>query len=230
MPTRLVVDSTSQLQELPEPDLSRNRPLRIIATIISYVFHPVFVPLYIVLFLLYIHPAVFAGFSSWQKTKILFPAIGMYAFFPIITILLLKALSFIDSIYLKTQKDRIIPYIACNLWYFWIWYVWKNLPDAPPREMVVLSMAIFLASVMGLMANIYMKISMHAIAMGVMISFMTMLALTQSFSFGVYLSVAVLIAGVVCTARFIVSDHTQKQIYAGLLAGILGLLISAWFN
>jgi len=230
MPTRLVVDSTSQLQELAEPDFSRNRPLRIIATIISYIFHPVFIPLYIVLFLLYIHPAVFAGFSSWQKTAFLFPAIGMYAFFPIITILLLKALNFIDSVYLKTKKDRIIPYIACNLWYFWIWYVWKNLPDAPPKEMVILSMGIFLASVIGLMANIYMKISMHAIAMGVMVSFMTMLALTQSVSFGLYLSITFLIAGIVCTARFIVSDHTQKQIYAGLLAGFIGLLIAVWFN
>ena len=45
---------------------------------------------------------------------------------------------------------------------------------------------------------------------------MMLLALTQSVSFGVYISVALLIAGLVCTARFIVSDHTQKEIYGGL--------------
>jgi len=229
MPTRLVVDSTSQLQELAEPDFSRNRPLRIIATIISYIFHPVFVPLYIVLFLLYIHPAVFAGFSSWQKTAFLFPAIGMYAFFPIITILLLKALNFIDSVYLKTKKDRIIPYIACNLWYFWIWYVWKNLPDAPPKEMVILSMGIFLASVIGLMANIYMKISMHAIAMGVVLSLMVFVSLTQASHPGLYISIATLIAGLVCSARFIASDHTPKEFYGGLLAGIASLPVVILF-
>lgn len=230
MPTRLVVDNTSQLQELSEPGGTGNRALRIAATVISYIFHPVFVPLYIVLFLLYVHPTVFAGFSGWQKTKVLFPAVGMYAFFPIITILLLKALNFIDSIYLKTQKDRIIPYIACNLWYFWIWYVWKNMPDNPPKEMVVLSLAIFLASVLGLLANISTKISMHAIAMGVMLSFMIMLALTQAVSFGIYISLAFLIAGLVCTARFLVSDHSPKQIYLGLLAGCLGLLVAILFT
>jgi hypothetical protein len=231
MPARLVVDNTSQLQEIGDPGFSKNRPVRIIATIISYVFHPVFIPLYIVLFLLYVHPTIFAGFSSWGKTRVLLPAIGMYALFPIVTILLLKALSFISSIHLETQRDRIIPYIACNLWYFWIWYVWKNMPDeAPPKEIVILSMAIFMASVIGLLANIYMKISMHAIAMGVLVSFMTMLALTQTVSFGVYLSISFLIAGLVCTARFVVSDHTPKQIYAGLLAGIAGLLIATVFS
>jgi hypothetical protein len=178
---------------------------------------------------LYIHPAVFAGFPSWRKTLVLLQAVGMYGLFPLVTVLLLKALNFIDSIYLKTQRDRIIPYIACGIWYFWLWYVWKNLPEYP-KEVVILSMAIFLSSVAGLMANIYMKISMHAIAMGVMIAFILILGLTQSVSFGLYSSLAFLVAGLVCTARFIVSDHSQKEIYSGLLAGIVSFLIAAWFS
>ncbi|MEI9911306.1 MAG: hypothetical protein WDO71_17580 [Bacteroidota bacterium] len=230
MPARLVVDKVNQLQESAGPDFSQSRAVRITAKIISYIFHPIFVPLYIVLFLLYVHPAVFSGFSSWQKTKTLLPAIGMYVFFPLITVLLLKALNFIQSVYLHTQKDRIIPYIACNLWYFWIWYVWKNLPDGPPREMVILAMTIFLASVMGMIANIYIKISMHAIAAGVLVSFIIMLAFTQPVSSGAYISGAFLIGGLVCTARFLVSNHTQKEIYIGLLAGVLALFIAIWFN
>ncbi|HEY6504686.1 MAG TPA: hypothetical protein VIZ28_11975 [Chitinophagaceae bacterium] len=229
MPTRLVVDSTNQLQELTERGLSQNHAARLIAKVISFVFHPIFVPVYIVLFLLYVHPGVFAGFSSRKKILVLLQAIGMYGFFPLITVLLLKALNFIGSVYLRSQKDRIIPYVACGIWYFWIWYVWRNLPESP-EEIVILSMAIFLASSIGLLANIYMKISMHAIAMGVMLAFMMLLALTQSVSFGVYISIALLIAGIVCTARFIASDHTQKEIYAGLLAGFVALLIAIWFN
>jgi hypothetical protein len=224
MSTRLIVDSTSQLQELKD----QPQALRLIAKIISYIFHPVFIPVYIILFLLYIHPSVFAGVSGWDKQKVLLQAILMYGFFPLISVLLLKALKFIDSVYLNTKKDRIIPFVICNIWYFWIWYVWRNLPDSP-REIVVLSMAIFLASAIGLMANIYMKISMHSIAMGVMISFIMLLALTQSVSFGAYISIALLIAGLVCTARFIVSDHTPKEIYVGLLAGLAALLIATLF-
>ncbi|MBL7738400.1 MAG: hypothetical protein JNK14_04220 [Chitinophagaceae bacterium] len=229
MSTRLIVDSANQLKELNENDLSQTPVIRLAAKVISYVFHPIFVPLYIVLFLLYVHPAVFAGFSPRRKTLVLLQAAGMYGLFPLVTILLLKALNFIDSIFLRSQKDRIIPYIACGIWYFWLWYVWKNLPDYP-KEVIILSLAIFLASVAGLMANIYMKISMHSIAIGVMLAFISMLGLTQSASFGLFVSLAFLVAGLVCTARLIVSDHSQKEIYAGLFAGLLSLVIAAWFS
>jgi hypothetical protein len=224
MSTRLIVDRSSRLQELRD----QPSPIRLTAKIISFIFHPVFVPVCIVLFLLYIHPSAFAGFTGWEKKMTLLQAILMYSFFPVISVLLLKALKFIDSVFLNTQKDRIIPFVICNIWYFWIWYVWRNLPDSP-REIVVLSMAIFLASAIGLMANIYMKISMHTIAMGVMISFIMLLAFTQSVRMGVYISIALFIAGLVCTARFIVSDHTPKEVYSGLLAGVAALLIATLF-
>jgi hypothetical protein len=129
---------------------------------------------------------------------------------------------------MTTKKDRIIPYMACNVWYFWIWYVWRNLAGYP-REIVILSMAIFIASAIGQMANIYIKISMHAIAVGVAVSFMLLLAIIQPVNSGIYISVALLIGGLVCTARFIVSDHTQKEIYGGLLAGFASLFIATLF-
>lgn len=225
MSTRFVVDDSSQLQEVDD----RSRPVSIIAKIISYIFHPIFIPVYIILFLLYIHPGVFIGFSPWQKTLVLLQALVPYILFPVVTVLLLKGLNFINTIYLTTRKDRIIPYIACNIWYFWIWYVWRNLPGSP-KEIIVLSMTIFLASTIGLMANIYMKISMHTIAMGVVMGFMTWLAFTQSTSFGVYISVAFFMAGLVCSARLIASDHTQKEVYGGLIAGIAALSIAVLFN
>ena len=224
MSTKLIVDKTSQLQELKE----QPQIVRFFAKLISYIFHPVFVPVFIMLFLLYVHPSVFTGHSGWDKKITLFQAILMYSFFPIVTVLLLRALKFISSVYLDTQRDRIIPFVVCNIWYFWIWYVWRSLPDSP-REIVILSMAIFLASAIGLMANIYMKVSMHAIAMGVTIAFIMLLALTQSVSSGSYISISLFIAGLVATSRFIASDHTPKEIYGGLVSGIAAILIATLF-
>lgn len=227
MSSRLMVNGTNQLREVKEPGDSPG--LRLLAKFISYALHPVFIPVYILLFLLYIHPSVFTGFTEWKKTLVFLQGVVGYVVFPVVTVLLLKALNFIDSIYLFTQKDRVIPFIACGIWYFWAWYVWRNLPDSP-EEIVVLSMAIFLASSMGLIINIYMKISLHAIAMGVMISFMISIAITHAVSFSLYLSIAFLIVGLVCTARFIVSDHTQKEIYGGLFCGVIALLIGNWIH
>ncbi|HLG40687.1 MAG TPA: hypothetical protein VI461_13505 [Chitinophagaceae bacterium] len=224
MRTRLIVDSLNQLREQKD----QPRALLLTAKIVSYIFHPVFVPVYILLFLLYVHPSVFAGSSELEKRLTLLQAILMYGFFPIISVLLLKALKFIDSIYLNTQRDRIIPYVICNIWYFWIWYVWRNLPDSP-GEIVLLSMAIFLASAIGLIANIYMKISMHAIAAGVLISFMIFLAFAQPVNAAIYIAAALLTAGFVCTARFIASNHSAKEIYSGLTAGFFAMILASLF-
>ena len=73
-----------------------------------------------------------------------------------------------------------------------------------------------------------MKVSMHAISMGIMLVFMSLLYFTQAGSFTFYMSVTFFIAGLVCTARFIVSNHTQKEIYAGLLAGGISQLLAIW--
>jgi hypothetical protein len=158
----------------------------------------------------------------------------MYALFPIVTVLLLKALAFISSIQLVTQKDRVIPLIACGIWYGWICYIWWNnhkLSDgvSVPGEAVKFTLAVFLASWFALMANIKMKISLHAIAVGVMLAFIVLLAISQPLHFGFYISMALLIAGLVCTSRFIVSDHSPAEVYGGLFVGIFSIVVANWF-
>ena len=98
-----------------------------------------------------------------------------------------------------------------------------------PEECVQLSLAIFLASIGGLFANINMKVSMHAIAMGVMVTFVALLAFHESVSMSFYLSNALLIAGLVCTSRLIVSDHRPGEIYIGFIAGVLSQLAAQYF-
>ncbi len=228
MSSRLIVDDSSQLQEFR--DIShqpKNAVIQFIAKLISYVFHPLFIPVYLIWFLIEHQPHLFAGLQPAQKVITLVRFVIGYAFFPLVVVLLSKALGFIESVYLKTQKDRIIPYIACEICYFWMCYVLRNQPEFS-KEVVLLSMAIFIASSIGLIVNIYMKVSMHAIAMGILLMFMVLLAFTQSANYTIYLSLAILVAGAVCTARFIVSDHTPKEIYAGLLTGIGSQILAVW--
>jgi hypothetical protein len=147
--------------------------------------------------------------------------------FPLVSVLLMKAVGFVSSFQLKTQRDRIIPYVVCMIYYWWMWYVLHN--QSFPREFTILSFAIFLTSIGGLMANISMKVSMHAMASGIMVAFVIMLAFSQDISFGIYISLAILLTGLICTSRFIASDHTAREIYGGLLIGILCLLLAIKF-
>jgi hypothetical protein len=228
MSTRLVIDAKNELREMREPGFQpRNSVIRLVAKIISYVFHPLFVPVYIAWFLISVQPYMFGSFTTTEKMITVLRFFIMYSFFPLVTVLLAKALGFLDSIFLKTQKERVIPYIACGIYYFWMCYVLRN-QDQFSKEVVQLSMAIFIASSIGLIVNIYMKVSMHAISVGILLAFMVLLAMTQPGNYTVYLSISFLMAGLVCTSRLILSDHTPAEIYIGLLVGCLSQWLAVW--
>jgi hypothetical protein len=228
-----MVNGQNGQPEIREPYFPRQSAgITVVAKIISWLFHPVFVPVMVIWFLVKMHPGLFAGFSVPQRWQIIIMAAVSFTLFPLVTVLLLKGLKFIDSIYLRTQRERVIPFVACMTWYFWIAYVWMNFGktnggDDMPHEAVQFAMATFLSTVIGLMVNIKMKVSLHAISMGIVVMFFSQMAFTQDLNFAVYLSIVLIIAGLVCTARFIVSDHTPFEVYAGLITGIVSMLLAS---
>jgi len=199
-------------------------PVRLVGHLVSLVFHPLFIPSYIAAFLVYVDPYAFAELDAKRKLFKLFFVVFSTAFLPLFSVLLMKQLGFIKSIFLRDQKDRIIPYIVCMIFYFWAWYVAKNLHDNP--AFIAMLLAVFLSCIAGMMANIYYKISMHAIAAGALFILFLWMAFSGSLATGTYLSAVILITGLVCTARFIVSDHNSFEIYSGLLVGGLCQLVA----
>ena len=212
-------------EQVVEKENTHSPVLRFVAHFFSYLFHPLFIPLYVTYFLAFIHPNYFAGFGAGQKIWLLVRVAYSMIFFPLITVLLLKGLGFIDSIFLKTQKDRIIPYIASGIFFFWGYQVFKNQNEIPPI-LTSFTFAVFLSSSAALMANIYFKISMHAIGMGGIIGLFIIIMQQNTMLMTGPMSVALLLAGIVCSSRMIVSDHQPKEIYTGLLLGIICQLVA----
>ena len=228
MPDRLIVTEENQLKEVSIPELPPQPAwIKALARIISYVFHPLFLPLYLTYFILEVRSYQFAVIDPWSKTlRLLLIAISC-TFMPLVSVLLLRALNFIDSIYLKTQKDRIAPYMICMIFYFGVWAYFKK--NHIETDLVRMALAIFNASVAGFLLNIVMKVSMHAIAVGVMTTFIAILAFDETVNLSLYLALALLISGIVCTSRLIISDHRPKEIYIGFLAGVLSQLAAQYF-
>ncbi len=198
--------------------------LRIASHILSVLFHPVFIPMYVMAFILFAEPFLFAGASAKYKWLTFGRAFVNYTFFPLISVALLRGLNLIGSIRLKDRKDRIIPFIICNIWYFWIWYVWRTLPGVPPY-LVVFALGVFLASSVGLLANIYLKISMHGIALGTALAFVCLLTLDpNSPNLSAYLALTLLITGWVGSSRLLLGDHTPREYYLGLGVGLLAII------
>ena len=192
----------------------------------SYVFHPLFIPFYVSWFIEFMHPSYFSGFSDAGKKRVLVMVTINTIAFPFITVILLKALGFIDSFFLRTQRDRIIPYIASMTFFFWAQYALREQPEIP-RILVAFMFGVFISSAAALIANIYFKVSIHAIGMGGLTGIFFVIMQQNSMLMTWPLSAALLIAGLVCTSRLIVSDHNPKDIYSGLLIGFICQLIGA---
>lgn len=210
------------------PVITNRQPAIVLffAHFFSYVFHPLFIPFYISWFIEFIHPSYFSGFSDAGKKRVLVMVTINAIAFPFITVVLLKALGFIDSFFLRTQRDRIIPYIASMTFFFWAQYALREQPEIP-RILVAFMFGVFISSAAALIANIYFKVSMHAIGMGGLTGIFFIIMQQNTMLMTWPLSAALLIAGLVCTSRLIVSDHTPKDIYSGLLIGFICQLIGA---
>ena len=214
---------------LSSPSEKHSLIIKLLANFFSYLFHPIFIPLYVTWMLAFIHPNYFVGFSTMGKYKILLlVAINAFAF-PLITVLLLKGLGFINSIFLRTQKDRIIPYIASMTFFFWTQYVLRE-QNFVPRILVAFMFGVFISSSAALIANIYHKISMHAIGMGGMLGLFLVVMQQNTMLMTGPLTFVLLTTGIVCTTRMIVSDHQPKEIYTGLVVGLICQFIGAAIN
>lgn len=200
-------------------------PIRALAHFFSWVFHPLFIPAYVTAFLVFIDPYTFAGFNiKYSLFRLIFVVFNT-AFIPGFAVFLMWRLKLIQSMHLRTQKERIIPYAAAMIFYFWAWYV-AHRQKENPEPFIDFLLGSFLAVCAAWFLNIVNKISMHAIAIGGFAMFFLLHAFGQQDVTGIYFSIAILIAGVVCTSRLIVSDHTPAEIYLGLVAGALCQVIA----
>ncbi len=222
------MDNQSSILEKEHSTNAIQQPLwlRIPAQVISMLFHPLFVPLYVVYFIIFVHPYYFSGFSTPDKAQVILIVLLNAVFFPLISVLLLKGVGFIQSIFLHTQKDRIIPYMAGSIFFFWTYHVFREQHQYP-IVLTAFFFGVLLSASAALMANIYYKISMHAIGMGGLIGIGLVIMKSNTMLMTWPLCIAILIAGLVCTSRLLVSNHTNREIYMGLLFGMLCQLAAA---
>ena len=220
------IESSIHNSSAPRAIIPQPAAIRFFAHLFSYVFHPLFIPMYATWFLAFVHPDYFSGFSGQGKRRLLILVIFNAVLFPAVTVLLLKGVKFIDSIFLRTQKDRIIPYIASMTFYFWTQYVLREQVYIP-RILVVFMFGAFISSAAALIANIYFKISMHAIGMGGLVGLFLVIIQQNTMLMTWPLSLALLVAGIVCTSRMIVSDHRPKEIYTGVFVGLICQFVGA---
>lgn len=204
---------------------TNSKPLRVVAQIVSYVFHPLFVPTFFMLYLIKVVPFEFVGITDWQLKLRVFSVFWLTAFFPAFAVFLLWRLKFSDSIYLRTQKERIIPYVISMFFYWWMYYLSRNFTDQP-LALKFFYFGIFIASSIGLIVNNFMKVSLHAMGVSGLLMAVLLISFYYPINNFIWVALAILLAGVVVSARMIVSDHTKQELIIGFAIGIVTQLMA----
>lgn len=209
------------------PAAPKSKALSIPAKIVSYAFHPVFMPTVMAIVLYKLSPISFAGINNAAFGKMLLPIIINTLLFPLVATVLVKALGFIESIHMYNPKDRIIPLLASMIFYFWAYNVFKNIHA--PFILRVLLLGSFWGVIAVFMVNIFFKISMHTAAAGSMLGILMVLMFTSPVNLVLPFFLALIIAGLMGTARMILGAHRAGEIWLGYIVGILVQVGAFWY-
>jgi len=197
-----------------------SRLLRVVAQFFSIVFHPLLISAYVFAFLIYVHPSAFVGMDKHTKDLRMISVILYTVFFPAFSLFLARRLKLIKSLLLNTRQDRLIGFIVTMFFYFWTSYVFRNLADTPSVAAHFV-LGTFLVVCATWMCTIFYKVSLHAAAMGGLVSFFILFGQTDPYVSGLYLTVPIIIAGIVCSSRLIMGSHNRFEMISGFIAGIL---------
>lgn len=200
-------------------ETSQPKIVKYIAHLMSYVFHPLFIPTYFFLYLMQVLPFEFVGITEWQLKMRLFSVAWLTAFFPAFAVFLLWRLKLSDSIFLKTQKERIIPYVITMFFYWWMYYLSRNFTDQP-IALKFFYLGIFVASAIGMTVNNFMKVSLHAMGIAGITTAILLVSVFYPVNQVLWLPLAILLTGLVISARLVVSDHSKKELIIGLFIGV----------
>lgn len=186
-------------------------------------------------------PEYFATPDPRQKTFIILSFLSLSVLFPLLGIALMRMQGLVQSLELKTKKERIGPMILIAIFYLWLYVNIRNNPLVPPViSFFVLGSVIALFT--GLFINSFSKISLHCVGAGGLIT--GILFLYSRFVFETFdillpfsnwvfrisndfvLILSFIIAGLIGTARLLLGAHKNDEIYGGYLVGILSQMIA----
>ena len=192
-----------------------------IAKIISYLFHPFLMPTYgMMLYFLMVEPRLMGSIP--EKAKLVLALITFIFTFllPLISVLFLFKAGMVESLQMRTSRERIGPFAITACCYLGMYYVLPS--DRPEFDIIrVLICGAAIAIVATIIINLFTKISAHMVGIGgtagafVSLSYYLQLPLQEAiFSL-------ILVAGMIGFARLALNAHTPGQVYSGFLTGFI---------
>ena len=191
--------------------------LRIPAQTASDIFSPLLMPTY----------AMFA--ALWLSSLSLLPVsarlgacFGVFiatALIPMSFILVMMKLGKVSDTSISRPSERTIPFVVATLCYVGA-AVYLRLIHTP-LWMTLFPVGAAIVSLISLLINFKWKISAHAGASGGLVGFILWMACRDMIIYSplLWLSMAIVVSGIIASARLVLGRHTLGQVAAGTLLG-----------
>ena len=201
--------------------------MKIVAKIISYVFHPLIMPIIGLSIIFNTESYINYAVPQELKQAILLLIAATTFVIPLLISLLLLNRQLINSLEMETQRERIIPYSITIIFYVFALYMIKQAPI--PAIVFNFIVGATLSIIVAFVINIKWKISAHMIGVGGLVGVLFCASILLGIYITPYLVLALLLAGLIGTARLILNAHTPSQVYVGFAVGVICQLVVLYF-
>lgn len=188
-----------------------------IARIISTIFHPLVIPSLGIFLLFSINSYIsFSIPASGQRTILLIVMFNT-AIAPLASIFVLKRLKIVKSVLLVDREERLIPIFISGLFYFFAFFILKqvNLPFLINFFILSATIIIFIV----LLITFYWKISIHMASIGGLTGFLISVSIILKTDIPVLIISAIIISGFLGYSRIRLGAHKPSEVYAGFVLG-----------
>jgi hypothetical protein len=196
----------------------------ILAKIISAIFHPVLMPLYGLIIILFA-PTLMSYLPIEVKKIIILIFLTNNVVLSLSVIPFLRYRNIINTWEMEEKSERVIPLLIASVLYFITTYILFKF-----QVPVFLKAYSFASSILVLLCAVIStrwKISIHSAGSGALIATILLLSFKMHTDIEGFILSALLISGLVLSARLKLNSHEPSQVYAGFITGfvVIGFFI-----
>ncbi len=193
---------------------------RILALIITVVFQPLIMPTLVFGLILYGVPEA-SSVPGEFKPRIFYLIVLSTLVIPMITIIGLRLSGTVKSLHMVELKDRLIPFSVTSLYFLMTVYFMSQIGELDPimwQSLAVIAGVVVVLTIV----TLFWKMSAHMTGIGGVLALVVVLGMKFPNFPALYpLLLAIVLAGMVGTARLALDAHRPLEIYVGLAYGFI---------
>ncbi len=196
--------------------------MKVFLTLVSYIFHPLFIPLGGTVAYFLITPKYTP--IEVQGATIL-PIFILTIIIPLVTYLILKNIGVVHSIAMPTAAERKYP-VAIHI-ILLLMILYKVIPNNFVVELYFYFIGLLGASFTCLLLLfLNFKVSLHMTGMGALLMYLICLSIHFEINVIIAISIFTLIIGLVTSSSIYLKAQTRPELLAGLCIGLLSQLLT----